>query len=201
MYNRWLCHYGVKGMKWGVRKRKTTYGDEVYVKSTLTQQERDQYDGFVTSSTDYTSKRAKKREHFETKFYKEQIKREHKNPDRYKIDRKSEPFSTTLLDKDGKAMGFIIGQDSKTWRDQERYINVAIAITKKYQGTYVSKRLVDEGKKWFEKHPEYSEMRWYAVKDNKRSQRLAEKSGFERAPQYDNTWDVVYSYKHKSKEQ
>ena len=30
-YNRWLCHYGVKGMKWGVRKSKMTYGDYYYV--------------------------------------------------------------------------------------------------------------------------------------------------------------------------
>lgn len=195
MYNRWLCHYGVKGMKWGVRKKRTSYSDYYHVLSSLSQKERDQYDGHDYGDSEYNGKSARKRERSDTKFYKSLEKKySKKNKQRYLEDR----FSVSYVDKNGKAMGFLIGQDSKMWHDQERYINVAIAITKKYQGTHVSTRLVDEGKKWFEKHPEYSEMRWYAVGSNVRSQKLAEKSGFERANQYDEHGDVVYRYTRKT---
>lgn len=199
MYNRWipheLYHYGVKGMKWGVRKQRLTYGDYYQVKSTLSGKERDQYEGYAYDDSWYQSKEARKRERHDTKYYTKLAKDRDKN----KVwNEHADRFTTSLRDKKGSAMGFIIGQDSQAWHDQERYINIAIAITKKHRGTQVSKRLVDEGKSWLNKHPEYTELRWYAVKDNAASRKLAEKSGFERASQYDTDYDVAYVYKRKS---
>lgn len=190
-YNRWLCHHGVKGMKWGVRKSKMTYGDYYYVKSNLSQKERDQYEGYSFSNTWYQSKEGKRDERRSTKVYSNLAKKYKKQGNKNQWHEPSDRFATSLRDKHGNAMGFIIGQDRK------RYINVAIAITKEHRGTYVSKKLVDEGKSWLDKHPEYTELRWYAVADNKASQKLAEKSGFKRAKQYDASGDVAYVYKRK----
>lgn len=198
MYNRWLCHYGVKGMKWGVRKQKMTYSDYYQVKSSLSGKERDQYDGYSYEDSFYQTKKAKKREKDDTKFY-TKLSKQYKKPGKDRSwDEYTDRFTASLRDKKGNAMGFVIGQDSKTWRDSERYINLAIAITEKHRGTYVSKRLVNEGKTWLKRHPEYSELRWYAVKDNVASQKLAEKSGFKRAKQHDTDIDVAYVYKRKN---
>lgn len=198
-YNRWLCHHGVKGMKWGVRKNKMTYGDYYYVKSKLSQKERDQYEGYSSSDAWYQSKEGKQRERRSTKFYSNLAKEYKKQGNKKQWNEPTDRFATSLRDKHGNAMGFIIGQDSQSWHDRERYINIAIAITKEHRGTYVSKKLVDEGKSWLDTHPEYKELRWYAVSDNKASQKLAEKSGFKRAKQYDvhdNIYDdVAYVYK------
>lgn len=200
-YNRWmpneLLHYGVKGMRWGVRKQRLTYSDYYQVKSSLSGKERDAYEGYTYDDSWYQSKEGRKRERKDSKYYSKLAKQYGKPGKDLRWNDRTDRFATSLRDKHGSAMGFIIGQDSQSWHDQERYINVAIAITKKYQGMHVSERLVNEGKAWFEKHPEYSEMRWYAVKDNIRSQKLAEKSGFTRAPELDDNYDIVYRYKHK----
>lgn len=201
-YNRWmpneLLHYGVKGMKWGVRKQKMTYSDYYRVQSTLSGKERDQYNGYSYDDSWYQSKKGRKREHHDTKYYTKLAKEYKKRGKDRMWNERSDRFATSLRDKKGSVMGFVIGQDSQSWHDSERYINIAIAITKKHRGTYVSKRLVDEGKTWLNKHPEYTELRWYAVKENVASRKLAEKSGFERAPQYDTDYDAAYTYKRKT---
>lgn len=194
MYNRWmpdeLYHHGVKGMKWGVRKQRLSSGDKYRVLSSLTQKERDQYNGWDMDDQYYQGRKARDRERKRANFYKKEAKLADKDPKRY---RERDRFAISLKDKNGDPMGFLLGQE-----EHGNYINVAIAVTKKYQGKHVSEKLVNEGKKWFDKHPEYSEMRWYAVKSNTRSQKVAEKSGFERAPEYDELDEVVYRYKRKS---
>lgn len=198
-YNRWLCHYGVKGMKWGVRKQRMTYSDYYRVWSTLSGKERDQYNGYSFDDSWYQSKEGRKREKRDTKYYSKLAKQYQKPGNDRQWDDRSDRFATSLRDKRGNTMGFVIGQDSQAWHDRDRYINVAIAITNKYRGTHVSKRLVGEGKTWLKQHPEYTELRWYAAEDNTASRKLAEKSGFKRAEQYDMDTDVAYVYKRKDK--
>lgn len=206
MYSKWisspydleLYHHGVKGMKWGVRKRKNVKADEYYVLSTLTQKERDQYSGLMLSDDQYQGRKAARVERSEAKNYRKMAKKAYKKG--WKPNSYHDPLFVSLVDKKGDPMGVVIGQDIRDRDTRERYMNIAIAITKKYQGKHVSDRLVKEGKDWFDKHPEYSEIRWYAAKNNIRSQRLAEKSGFKRAEKHDIYDDVAYVYKRKSKE-
>lgn len=179
-----LYHYGIKGMKWGVRRFQNTDGT---------------YTSLGKSRRNYKSSIKKVNEVFSTlsptdRYHmvddKNATKYEDSRPDLVK-------YRSFAYDKNKNARGFIeLSQGGDG--DYKRWLNVVISVSPELRGTGTSKKLVEKGKQWFEKHADdFDYITWGAHNDNIASNKLAEKSGFKKdKKQYGDDY-TVYTYSHK----
>ena len=167
MYNRWmpheLYHYGVKGMKWGIRKdryvgKSYKKANEIY--NTLSRKEKQ----FLTA---------------EKKPPKEYVTKEE-----YYSKKSQNVYSSIEQDK-GKPVSVI-----DLWNGGDRALDVSIAVSSTHRGKGYANRAVQRGVQWFNEHPEYDALIWGVNSKNSASIELAKKNGFKLYNKYKDGWDT-----------
>lgn len=169
-YNRWLCHYGVKGMKWGVRRDRyisKNYKKANNIYDTLTDKEK----YFVTA---------------------EKGKKEYVTKDEYHSKNSQNLFSSIEQDK-GKPVSVI-----DLWEGHDKQVDVSIAVRNdpKYRGKGYASRAVERGIQWFNEHPEYERLVWGVDVNNQPSINLAKKHGFKVIDEHWEDWMILTLERH-----
>lgn len=179
-----LCHHGVKGQRLGVRRFQNPDG-------TLTEagRKRRNVQSIVNTMSD--------KDMYYLGYDKKDIPYGRKN---YTKDYSEDHLVQRFIAKQGKIpVAFL---DLEEWGNDEdgKFLNAVIGTRSgdKYRGKGYASQVVKAGQKWFDEHKEefkYTDINWGARKENKASQRLAEKHGFKKmSKQYDKDW-YDYTYK------
>jgi RimJ/RimL family protein N-acetyltransferase len=184
-----LCHYGVKGMKWGVRRYRN-------------------YDGSLTSAG-----RSRQR------IYSRRVSRLKTNPeiialvdkmledDKARLglekgqaytneDEAEQNVRRDVIRKNGKIVAFCdsyIGQDN-LGINGEKPLYIAIGTDTSNRGKGYATAAARKTIRWFDKQNEYDELIWSARRDNEASQKIAKSLGFEYSPETSSDTWVDYSY-------
>ena len=184
-----LFHYGVKGMRWGVRRYQNKDGS-------LTPLGKRHY-------LDQNSVR----EAFRTEKGVQKVVDSFSKEDRAKFgfDDDKEKYSTKAQ-AEATVKRFIKTHDKKItafmdiyWEETGNY-GIAVGTHKDHRGKGYQKQLMKKAKKWVEKHIDQIDAKyldWLARPDNKSSIALAEQAGFKRDLKYNDghkdSWNL-YRY-------
>ena len=171
-YRLYLQHYGVKGMKWGVRKDRS--------KSRIYRRNYRKANAIYDTLTD------------DEKYYvtAERGSKRYANPGEY--GRKGTNVYSYIEQHNGTPVSVLDMWSNK--RDGGLDISIAVRNDKRYRRKGYGNRAVQRGIQWFKSHPEYQYMVWGVNKKNDASIKLAERNGFKLYnPDHDENW-ATYLY-------
>lgn len=172
----YLAHYGVPGMKWGVRKDRHVSGS--------TKKANQIYDTLTEQEKYYVTAEKKPPKHYVTKG--EYAKGGHNAYNSIEQDH-GKPVSVVDLWK---------GE-----HDNGLDISLMVRNDPRYRGKGYASRAVKRGVEWFNEHPEFQYIYWSADSKNMASIRTAQKNGFKFVKKLENdTWDLYILDKNDRKE-
>lgn len=170
----YLCHYGVKGMKWGQRRYQNKDGS-------LTELGKYRARAIRTAKTkrdvDSIYKSLSKKDRVYLTGSRRPSKKEYLSLD------EGEKVIKRFIKKDkNKPVAFLdIIEGGSKYRGYENDIVVATRSGSKYRNKGYATELGKKATAWIDKHPEklQDKVKWIADPDNAPSNKLAEKLGFE----------------------
>ena len=181
-----LSHYGVKGMKWGVRRYQNADGS-------LTEEGVYHYRKLNAAKT----KKSVDRIYNSMSKQDKKLMGDDKNSKEFLTYEEGEYVVKRFLDKDGNI--------PVAWLDimttyRPGHLTVAIGTDPKYRGQGRAQKLAQKGVNWFDKNADRLDanyLGWGAYSKNTGSRRIAEKVGFEYEPEKSTEDWSVYGYRPK----
>lgn len=188
-----LYHYGVKGMKWGVRRYQNRDGTrtELGKKKDLYRRRKAAYDRTAMS----VQKILNKMSDDDIKMLSMRSKDDYLNRDQARYLAKR----ILVNDEEGNPVSFVDLLEDTNGNDKSPLLTVSVGTKRgdKYRRKGYAKRAVRKAIDWYDKNSEkydYSGINWGAKKENRASQKLAETSGFSRIdrPNWSDEWEYYY---------
>lgn len=174
--NNVLVHYGVKGMKWGVRRFQNKDGSlteegqkRLALRNRITN---------LRSSNDQVNQIVDTLSFREKQFLGAPTDKKYKWI--YDDIGQTQHIAKRIIEKKGNTPVAMIEAWDSDYNKGALQIAIATRSGKEYRGKGYANKLTFDMKKWFDKYgsKHYSEIEWWAHRENKGSNALAKKHGF-----------------------
>lgn len=175
-----LYHYGILGMKWGIRRFQNLDGSYTEEGKHRRNSFRG-HDKILKKENDIYSTLTRKERNWLTSSYGSEVyadKDEHRQYVIYSFVKEYESTPVSFID---------------IWQSKEDSGAVAVGVRggKKYRGQGFAKEAVEKGLKWWNSHPELQNLEWYVNPENATSIALAKRYGFSQV-ESDDPGELLY---------